>query len=187
MDGGCGCDGGAPSVGATGGAETTAKSVVKAAYSGTATFGKVMSTIGAVIGCIIAIILVLIGITQLRSSRTTSSTATVTKVVSTTPNVVVNATFTNAKGGATVTISNVNLGSNKGMVVGSTFTVWYDSSDPQHFSTGVSPGKLGWGLIIGGIVVAVLVIGVSVLAHKYKWFAALYGADQGISMIRSIV
>lgn len=160
-------------------------------YSGIATYGRFQAVIGAILGSIIAIILIYYGMKKLYDPHTSVAQMHVTDVnncsesktiynnnsqsnTTITYDCVVSVSFV-ASDGKTYTVQNVNVNSSVPLKVGMIISLRYDPTNPSSVVQEISPRNLGWGLIIGGGLLAALVIGIAWLSLKYKGFAAIEG------------
>jgi hypothetical protein len=150
--------------------------VVGQIYSGAADLGRVYAIIGVVIGTLIGIAMIVGGSYVLYKKD--PFTASVTgKVVSR------SCFASNCSIGVTYNVNGIayNAGFTVAIqdpyVVGSSITVWYDPSNPNSSEVQRLPHDvLGWGLIVGGVVIIALVWFTLFLSRRYKFFAAAEGA-----------
>ena len=165
--------------------------------------GRVYATIGAVIGSLIALVLILIGVHELRDKHTASAPMTVVSVAQTTPITVsvtsngttqtttkyassVHVTFTAADGKKYTAVASVTMPAP--VTVGEVITLRYIPADPANsVKQEPSPRALGWGLIVGGVVLAAVTVGAAVLTFKSRTFAQIEGVMGAASMARSIL
>jgi len=157
------------------------------AYTGLATVGRVRAVIGAIVVFIITIILIFAGAATLKSPHTGSAAMTVTKVhtcttsvqsdgknQTTTVNCVVDLVYT--LDGQQVAPTNVRYSSSVPVQVGQTLNLRYDPAHPLDVKEMPNPKLVGWGLILGGIIISAISITMAVFTIKSKQFAAIQGS-----------
>jgi len=176
-------------------------------YSGTASFGAIMSDIKAIIGTVIGIIMIIVGIVLLRHKQkeTMKGTAIITNtnpcsvsaskddkgnpVINWTCNI--NATLLNDDG----TQSNYSNIINAGNIQSSTppyeygqkISVWYDPNNKGNFSlTSDDYSVVGWFLIGFGIVAIIGSWVWAYFANKYKVIGAYEGVSTGVDFVKNI-
>lgn len=170
--------------------EAQSKSLGQEVYTGTATFGRVYATIGAVIGVIIALILIFAGVAKLRDPHTQAVVATVTKVAGCAPRkaaktteyaCVVDATFVVAK--KTYTATNLSITRPAPLRTGETVTLRFAPGDPGGAVYEMAPRTAGWALVGLGALIGGVTTGIALLTYKYKGFAAVEGAVSAIGLL----
>ena len=166
-------------------------------YSGTASFGVIMSDLKAVFGVIIGIIFIAVGIYLI--VKKVKRTATVDAVITTVKCTQINEKSNNdveysCKFDATYTIDGKSMTKNlsslpslQELVEGSTITLYYDPNHNTDISTDSGNYHLfGWLFIGLGLLVSISGVVWAYLANKYKPIAAVSGAVSGIEMLRNV-
>ena len=167
-------------------------------YSGTATFGVIMSDLKAVFGVIIGIIFIAVGIYLIvkKVKRTATVDAVITNVIckqtvqQSNNDVEYSCTFdaTYTIDGKSTTKNLSSLPSLEKLVDGATITLYYDPNNNTDIST--ESGNyhfFGWMFIGLGLLVSISGVVWAYLANKYKPIAAVSGAVSGIEMLRNVI
>jgi hypothetical protein len=165
-------------------------------YSGTASFGVIMSDLKAVFGVIIGIILISVGIYLIvkKVKRTSTVNATIANVncvqtKQSNNDVEYSCKFdaTYIIDGQTITKNLSSLPINEELVEGSTITLYYDPNNQTDISTDSGNFHIiGWLCIAFGLLISISGVVWAYLANKYKPVAAVSGAITGIEMLKNI-